>query len=341
MASTQISSKYPPYIDLTRAQQAYGLRALPKLNRELRDKQLLTRQRALMTLSDKLHNPEHVAEAISVGVITNILRLLKDQDVTVREKATECTYIISSHAIGKKALLRTSGTRAVSNLYDDCAAIVRIFAHRTMGRIAGYRSGAQQMINADLIPKLVSKLQCEEDSNLKEHILDTLHFCLTVEASSALICGAMEVLKQFLRHDRAKIRAKAALAIMDICFTPGGKEKACEIDCLSPLVLLLQDNDAETNANAAGALMAISTTTRGKFATFQAGAIPFLLQLIEHKNSEVRVNAMKALTAVAEIPDARATLLENIEKLQRRLADSNLAVRKHANIAVGVVTWKP
>ena len=36
-------------------------------NRELKDKELITRQRALMTLCDYLHDPEHIAEALRVG----------------------------------------------------------------------------------------------------------------------------------------------------------------------------------------------------------------------------------------------------------------------------------
>ena len=36
-------------------------------NRELKDPELITRQRALRTLCDYLHDPEHIAEALHVG----------------------------------------------------------------------------------------------------------------------------------------------------------------------------------------------------------------------------------------------------------------------------------
>ena len=36
-------------------------------NRELKDPELITRQRALRTLCDYLHDPEHIAEALNVG----------------------------------------------------------------------------------------------------------------------------------------------------------------------------------------------------------------------------------------------------------------------------------
>ena len=36
-------------------------------NRELKDKELVVRQRALVALCDVLHNPEHISESIRVG----------------------------------------------------------------------------------------------------------------------------------------------------------------------------------------------------------------------------------------------------------------------------------
>jgi len=41
--------------------------AICKQNRELNDEVLLTRQRAVMSLCDYLHDPEHIAAAIDEG----------------------------------------------------------------------------------------------------------------------------------------------------------------------------------------------------------------------------------------------------------------------------------
>lgn len=67
MAHTVISAKYPPHIDPTKAPIAYGDRALPRMNRELQDSNLLLRQRAVMSLCDYIHDPEHIASAIREG----------------------------------------------------------------------------------------------------------------------------------------------------------------------------------------------------------------------------------------------------------------------------------
>ena len=51
---------------------------------------------------------------------------------------------------------------------------------------------------------------------LQELILDTLHYCMTIETQSALESGAMESFTKLLSHKTATIRAKAARDVMDL-----------------------------------------------------------------------------------------------------------------------------
>ena len=67
MATARITYSLPPNIDVTTAPLAFGKGGIPKLNRELSDKSLIVRQRALMTLSGLAHAPEKVYEAIKAG----------------------------------------------------------------------------------------------------------------------------------------------------------------------------------------------------------------------------------------------------------------------------------
>ena len=50
----------------------------------------------------------------------------------------------------------------------------------------------------------------------QELILDTLHYCMTIETQSALESGAMESFTKLLAHKSATIRAKAARDVMDL-----------------------------------------------------------------------------------------------------------------------------
>ncbi|CAG2239140.1 Radial spoke head 14 homolog [Mytilus edulis] len=321
MAHTVISAKYPPHIDPTRTPLAYGDRAVPRLNRELNDSTLLVRQRAVMSLCDYLHDPEHIAEALAIGTAESLKKLLSDTDLTVRQKATECLFVIGGHAIGRDSFLAQGIVEPVSKLFDDKEDVARRNAHQAI-----------EMISE-------TPLETEE---IKILILDTLHFCMAVDTEQALKAGAMEMFTKLLEHKSPVIRAKASRDIMNLSVPLDGKNKAVEVKSVPELVKLLKDKDADVRANAAGALMMITITTKGKYTAINEGkAIQPLVDLVDDEKSEVRLNALKALTCLSEAPEGRKVLLDHVEKIKNRTTDSIPAVVKAANIAVKVITWKP
>lgn len=56
---------------------------------------LLTRQRALRSLCDYLHDPEHIASAIHVGIPQSLKKSLTDKDSFIRFKSAECLFVMS------------------------------------------------------------------------------------------------------------------------------------------------------------------------------------------------------------------------------------------------------
>ncbi len=340
MADTVISAKYPPQIDLTRTPLAYGERALPRLNRELNDDTLLTRQRAVMSLCDYLHDPEHIATALREGIVESLKALLKDEDITVRQKSTECLFVLAGHAIGRDAFLTNQVIVPLAKLFDDLEDIARLNAHKAIEMISETPLGAEGIVNANLIQILVIKCRTELDE-IKELILDTLHYCMHVDTDAALNNDAMTVFTDLLGHESPVIRAKAARDIMDLSVPLDGKDKAVEVKCVPILVNLLKDESADVRANAAGALMTISITTKGKYTALEAEAILELVALVDDPCSEVRLNSIKALTCLSEAPEGRKILLEHVEKIKEHTNDPIPAVVKAAEIAVRVITWKP
>ncbi|XP_064603324.1 LOW QUALITY PROTEIN: radial spoke head 14 homolog [Liolophura sinensis] len=340
MAQCVITAKYPPHIDPTKTPLAYGDRALPRLNRELQDENLLTRQRAVLSLCDYLHDPEHIAEALRTGVIQSLKDLLIDSDVTVRQKSTECLYVIAGHEVGREAFLKFGIISPLSMLFDDSEDIARKNAHKAMEMISETPMGADGIVGENLIDKLVDKLPSEHDE-IKELILDTLHFCMRVDTKMTLMSGAMKVFTDLLAHGLPSIRAKAARDIMDLSVPLEGKNLAVEVEAVRKLVELLSDSDPDVRANAAGALAMITITTKGKYTAIKAEAIGALVKLVDDPTSEVRLNALKALTCLSEAPEGREVLLTQVEKIEAHLSDHIPAVVKAATIAVKVITWKP
>ncbi|WAR03909.1 RSP14-like protein [Mya arenaria] len=285
-------------------------------NRELKDANLLTRQRAVMSLCDHLHDPEHIAEALNVGIAESLKNLLTDTDTTVRQKSTECLFVIGCHAIGRDAFLEHNIIPPVAKLFDDKIDIARKNAHKAIEMISETPPGAEGIVQADLIGTLVNKLKTEVEE-IKLLILDTLHFCMRVDTGKALKADAMTV---------------APLE---------GKNKAVEVGCVAELVKLLADSSPDVKANAAGALMIITITTKGKYTALESTAIPPLVTLVDDPTSEVRANSLKALTCLSEAPEGRKTLLEHVDKIKVHLNDEIPAVARAAQIAVRVIEWKP
>ncbi|XP_061458472.1 radial spoke head 14 homolog [Rhineura floridana] len=336
----RISSKLPPDINPTKAPIAYGRRGLPKLNEELEDSELLTRQRALMALCDLVHDPENVYEAIRIGFLENLKKLLLDEDSTVRRKTTEVLYIMATHNVGRIGFIQNGVIPALAQLLNDPVDICRWNMHYALKLVSELPSGAVGVVESSLVPSLVMKLKTELEE-IQELILETLSGCLRVEAFEALATGAVRILKEKLGHSSVNIRSRAAQALMAISVPLEGKNMVFEEDVFPDLVMLLEDEDAEVRAHAAGALMNSAITTQGKYAAINADAIDTLLPLINDEKSKVRLYAIKALTMLSEAPEGRKTLLHHVPAFQEQLNDSSPAVRRAAEIAVQVIEWKP
>jgi len=341
MGHSRISAQLPPDIDPTKAPLAYGDRAIPKLNEELSNNNLQTRQRALMALCDVVHNPEYISETIRNGIVGSLKALLRDPDDVVRMKATEVLFIISGHAIGRDAITTHEVIEPISALFDDKCFEVRLHAHQTIEMCTMPVPGPESVVKCDLIPVLIAKLPVEEDA-IKELILDTLHCCIRIDAAQALRNNAMPVLKDLLQHEASSIRAKASRDIMELCFPLAGKDSACEHDCVPLLAKLLSDPDTEVKAQAAAAIMTIAITTKGKKAALECNVIPTLIANLADVSSQVRLNSVKAITTLSEAPEGRKQLLKVLETVKALEKDSeSSAVRKAAGIATSSITWVP
>lgn len=340
MALPLISANLPPNIDVTKATLAFGLRALPRLNRELKDPTLLVRQRAVKSLVDYLHDHEHTAAALEEGIVDSLKKLLEDPDITCRQLAAECFFVISQHAIGRQAFLDEDIITPLAALFDDTEDICRRNAHLALEIVSETPIGAEGIVDAGLIPVLIKKMQSELDE-IKLYILDTLHFCCVVNTVDALKTGGMEAFTALLSHPLPTIRAKAARVIADISVPLEGKDKAVDVETIPALVNLLNDANQYVRANATSALGFICITTQAKYTAVGLNAISFLLPLIDDENSEVRVNVLKVITCLAEAPEGRRVIIDHKEDIVHRQDDPIPAVRKHADIAIKVINWMP
>ncbi|XP_051042859.1 radial spoke head 14 homolog [Phodopus roborovskii] len=341
MAHARISMYMPPDIDPTKAAIAYGCRALPKLNEELRSETLLTRQKALVALCDLMHDPEYVYEAINIGCLESLKALLTDDDNLVRIKTTEVLYIMATHNVGRTGFLEHNVILSLSLLLNDHQTVCRENLHQAYKHLAQLPEGARGIVNSGLIPSLVWKLQSEEE-HIQEIILDTLAPCLQEDATEALDSQAVPRLKEKLQNENPQIRSKAARALIAISIPLEGKNQVWQNDVIPILVELLSDSEEEVQANAAGALMHAAVTTEGKYAALDADAINPLLELLcSTPTTKVCLNATKALTMLAEAPEGRKLLQPHIPTFRLLQMHKSEAIQRAAKVAIKVIEWKP
>merc|ERR1739848_299412 len=93
------------YYDSTRSALAYAERGMPKLRQELACDELITRQKALVTMSDLMHSTERVHEVVRCGCLLQIIKLLNDSDETIRFKSISVLKTVLQHTVGRDAFL--------------------------------------------------------------------------------------------------------------------------------------------------------------------------------------------------------------------------------------------
>ncbi|XP_070761199.1 radial spoke head 14 homolog [Enoplosus armatus] len=343
-------------VDSTRAPVAFGQRAVPQLFEELLRPEAGRRQRALASLCDLMHDPERLYQTVNGGFLEQLKVLLKDEDPSVRTKTCELLHMLTAHSIGRQALLSSSLLPPLSQLLDDSSSSCRRNVHRVLNRLTLLPAGADALLT--LVPKLMLKLRQEEEEEVQVLLLSTLSSCSRLDPLPALASDGVSLLGHKLSHRSPNIRREAAAVLMDLSVCEDGRRQVCEEAILPVLVGLLQDDDIEVQTNAAGVIMYTVIITTGKQQCLDLDVVPVLLDLVSEKKEEEEetdkerrrrrrkaliMYSLRALTALAEAPDGRRLLLEQLPLLVRRseAAEQDQDIRRTAQTAVSVVTWTP
>uniref|UniRef100_UPI0037E8C198 radial spoke head 14 homolog n=1 Tax=Semicossyphus pulcher TaxID=241346 RepID=UPI0037E8C198 len=345
-------------MDRSRAPVAFGQRAVPRLFEELQQPEVSSRQRALTSLCDLMHDPERLYQTVNGGFLEQLKVLLEDEDPLVRTKTCKLLHVLTGHNIGRQALLSSSLLPPLSELLDDSSSSCRRNLHGVLNRLTLLPAGAHALLT--LVPKLMLKLrqqeeeQEEEDEEVQVLLLSTLSSCSRLDPLPALASDGVSLLGHKLSHRSLNIRREAAAAMMALSVCEDGKQQVCEEAVLPVLVELLQDKDVEVQRNAAGVIMYTAIITTGKQQCLDLNVVPVLLDIVskkkeeeEEKDEERRrrtkaliMYSLRALTALAEAPDGRRLLLEQLPLLVRRseAAEEDQDIRRAAQTAIRVIT---
>ncbi|XP_056889806.1 radial spoke head 14 homolog [Takifugu flavidus] len=337
-------------MDPSRAPVAFGRLAVPQLFAELQQPQEERRLPALASLCDLLHDPEHIHQTLNGGFLIQLKVLLQDEDPSVRTKVCELLHIISSHNIGRQALLVCSLLPPLCQLLDDSWSPCRRNVYQVLNRLCLLPAGAQELLQ--LVPKMMLKLQKGEEEEIQVLLLLTLTSCSRLDPGPALANDGISLLRHKLMHSSTSVRREAAAAMMALCVCEDGKQQVCKGAVLPVVSRLLWDEDIDVRVNAAGVIMYAVITTTGKQQCLDLELLPVLLDLVSQRNQEedegklkrrktLVVYCLQALASLAEAPDGRRILLEQLPRLVETSQAEDKDIRQAAQTAVKVVSWMP
>jgi hypothetical protein len=72
----------------------------------MRGPDLGLQQLSLVNLCEALHSPANISQALSENAIPHLFKFLSSENITCRQKSSELLKIVSSHAMGRAAILK-------------------------------------------------------------------------------------------------------------------------------------------------------------------------------------------------------------------------------------------
>lgn len=346
MGSSRIPLTYPPNIDPTRATLAYGNWAPGRLKRELDDERLKVRQLAVYALSQYLHDPQNVAVMVRIGTMKSMKKLLVDPDETCRKVSAECVALFNTHGCGRQACIKEGVLTELEIMLNDKDRECRMSSHRAINTLSDTVEGCLGIIDTKTLLPSIGKFITKDNKEVKSLALNSIKKILMADIERArdqlTEDNLNKILHQILSHKSKDLTVSALDCLASMTFSRMALDTEEMYAEFTPsLIILLEDDNWQHQSKAALCLANICRYAKTKLKVINSGGLKLLMDLAFHEAKEVRTNALSAITRLAEHPIGRTEALSQVDRLKVLLEDPVAIVRKQAQIAINVITWKP
>lgn len=299
--------------------------AFPKMERELRDEDLVVRQKSLLACCELLAVSECYVQCLNAGVVAALVALLDDQDSLVRERAAAALEIVASKDVGVAIMVEDGAFYALVKCLEDGVEDVRMAAYKALieaARFEGARSAVVDM--GTTLPGLVDLVQ-KEPPDLTLLGLNLLKACTEVRHNDAAMVqllqqtDAVPVLAELMTRRRPLHVQEGAAGLLGVLCTSGNdiRVRAVKADCVKRLTVLLTRGSMSLTIAATSALMAISIAIEGKKSIVAEGAVKAIVGLLDIDNDTLCMKLLQLVTNVAEDPEGRNQLQAALPKLRK------------------------
>ncbi|KAG2471158.1 RSP14 protein, partial [Polypterus senegalus] len=220
----------PPHIEPARAPIAFGRRAIPKLNEELASEDLVTRQCALTSLCDLVHDPERAYETIETGaagivdagLVPQLVLKLPSELVEIQEIILDTLHFC----------LRVNVSQALAS------GAISILKEKLLHDSVAIRSKAAQALMGICVPLEGKNEVCKQN--------------------------IIPILVRLLKDKHPEVAAKAAGSLMIATITTQGKYAALKATAIPPLLQLVSSPVTEVSLNAIKAITTLAEAPEGR-----------------------------------------------------------------------------
>ncbi|CAG9767017.1 unnamed protein product [Ceutorhynchus assimilis] len=348
-AFNRLSSAHPNIpvqnVDVTKRPEGFGKWAMPKLRRDLHNKDPTIVTAALASISDLVHDPERCYEAIKLKILDRMVDLIYHETSSVREKTAHALKSIAGVAEGKVAIVENDSL--MNNLLDrveDQFTEIRLQTAACIEMIARYWKTADVLVECGFIQVLLNNL--DDVCKIVEIHLETLNSLFYCDGKQlAIEEDGFEALHRLLERDEGKIMSLACMCLAKLCSIKEGRKMAKQMNILPQLNVLLNDERVEVHTAAAQAIMFCTIISSEKNRASQIKGLPKrLAQLCKNKlRPNCQMYAIKALTCICEHPLIRKEVSQHYyhEVVNIQLNESIPEMRLYKNSLMSMLHWLP
>ncbi|XP_074039457.1 radial spoke head 14 homolog isoform X3 [Leptinotarsa decemlineata] len=224
-------------VDVTRRSLGFGRKAMPKLRRELHNKDQDVVIAAIETICDLVHDPERGYEAVNLKIIDRMVNLMSHESEVIRERTSRTLAVLAELAAGREAIVTNKSLLAnIAACAEDTWAEIRIQVAALLEMIARFWKAADDLVQFGFIQILLSNL-LTEDSEIQIMHLETLR-SLMYETTGKIIAIESDGFNIF----RPEVYTNAASVIMFCTLKTQGKLDAYKVKNLPKRLIHLSRN---------------------------------------------------------------------------------------------------
>nr|XP_023011938.1 radial spoke head 14 homolog isoform X1 [Leptinotarsa decemlineata] len=331
-------------VDVTRRSLGFGRKAMPKLRRELHNKDQDVVIAAIETICDLVHDPERGYEAVNLKIIDRMVNLMSHESEVIRERTSRTLAVLAELAAGREAIVTNKSLLAnIAACAEDTWAEIRIQVAALLEMIARFWKAADDLVQFGFIQILLSNL-LTEDSEIQIMHLQTLR-SLMYETTGKIIAiesDGFNIFLKLLDEDNTQIISGALACLALLTSTCVGEKLAREAKLLRILNIFLHDERPEVYTNAASVIMFCTLKTQGKLDAYKVKNLPKrLIHLSRNKlNPSTQIFAIKALSNICEHPKIRTEVQKKyFEQIKNIQVGDDPCIKSYKNQLLTVIGW--